>query len=659
MRTTTNNAPKILQNCLPGVTIDDGSGRYHGPSGTSGHWSHSSYPLPPNTSYQQYSYHYPSIHGIKNLDSVQEEEEAELQRNLQRRHSRYRSWCFGVLFLITFILACNRADSKTDPVKVIQVLQDNDSNDDDGRGGGGKNDDGNHRQEILRVLEKLDEHLEGDIVLQSTKPKFMEAARVWRQGVVPPMAVIEAKTQQDVALAVPILAGLARDYQLEFAIRSGGYSPFASTTKGESVVLSLAHLKSMKLTNYSTVIMEPGVTVEDFQQEILDQSRYASIVADAARITMGGFVLGGGYGLLSRKRGLGMDNVIRLRVVLTNGLIRDVYQDDDLFWAVLGSGGTNFGVVTELEYRVYPSRDLKLVASVRLPLADAVDFLQKLGNIEGTLDRNLAVRVHGIQRSPDDSIAPPSALEKVIGNRTILPDSATFNGTTKITMYWMGYCNPDNPVGRTYIREQIEPLLPPKVLENLWFYYYSWSALSRAKEQPHTWSTIWAAQSWNGFMYSERNLPDVWSDIQKSFSVIFEYTQHVTPTIELWGGAIASTPNNRTAFPHRQSLYHVRLDLMIPNDNATTTAKAQKLYEQEAALVSAVWPSINKHLRGVFVNYPMPSLSTNEYPGEYWGDNVARLVELKQRFDPFHVLRYNQNVPFVLNHSSSFKGDDV
>ena len=64
------------------------------------------------------------------------------------------------------------------------------------------------------------------------------------------------------------------------------------------------------------------------------------------------------------------------------------------------------------------------------------------------------------------------------------------------------------------------------------------------------------------------------------------------------------------------------------------------------------------HLRGVFVNYPMPSLSTNEYPGEYWGENVARLVELKQRFDPFHVLRYNQNVPFVLNHSS-FKGDDV
>ena len=98
---------------------------------------------------------------------------------------------------------------------------------------------------------------------------------------------------------------------------------------------------------------------EDFMKEILDGNGYSGIVASAAGVGMGGFVLGGGYGLESRIYGLAIDNVVGLEVVLPNGEVNQVKEGDDLFWALCGAGGGNIGVVTSMEYKVYPSHDIK------------------------------------------------------------------------------------------------------------------------------------------------------------------------------------------------------------------------------------------------------------------------------------------------------------
>ncbi len=610
-----NNPRQILQNCLPGVTIYGGSQRSFHPAEESNESP---------TSYQYYSYQ------NKDMDTSHFEWIHQEQQTVQRRQS-LKPWYLGLILILMMAITLYRSDSVSDAT-VVQVLSE-------------QSDD--YRQEILHALERLDQELEGDIVLQSNKKKFMDASRVWRQGEVSPLAIIQVKTQQDVALAMPILAGLTRDYDLEFTVRSGGYSSFSSTT---GVVLSLTHLQALQwTTNHSTVVVEPGVRVEDFQQQVLYQKGYVGVIADAAQVGFGGFVLGGGYGLLSRKHGLGIDNVVRLRVVSINGIVQDVHRGEDLFWAILGSGGMNFGIVTEMEYKVYPSNDMKLAATLRLPINDVVDFLQRLGDTEAILDRNVTVRVHAFERQPDDAVPSLTTIGRLRGNDTWLNETHAFNATTEITIYWMGDCHPDSPVGMKYMKEHLVPLLPSTATKDLWFYYFSWSAMSRAMEQPNSWTTIWAAQSWNGFLYSNKNTPEVWNEIQQSFLVLLQYSQHIQPTIELWGGAIADVPINGTAFPHRQGLYHLRVDLMVPKDDNTSSTQAQEIYEQEVALVSAVWPSISKHLKGVFVNYPMPSMSQEEYPLAYWGNNLKRLVELKQRFDPFHVLRHDQSIPTLSN----------
>jgi FAD/FMN-containing dehydrogenase len=205
----------------------------------------------------------------------------------------------------------------------------------------------------------------------------------------------------------------------------------------------------------------------------------------------------------------------------------------------------------------------------------------------------------------------------------------------------MGDSDLDDKVGMEYIKKHVIPLFHNQT--DVSYYYFSWSATTRQKEQAETWTSVWAAQSWNGFLYPENNTKAVWQDIRENLSVMFRYCSYLSPKIELWGGEIANTPVNATAFPHRQAVYNVGVQLLVPNE--TTNNNASQVFQQQSALVGAVWPSIAKYLRGVYVNYPMPTLSESEYPHAYWGDNLPRLVDLKQQYDPFDVLHYEQSIP--------------
>lgn len=393
-----------------------------------------------------------------------------------------------------------------------------------------------------------------------------------------------------------------------------------------------------------TVTIGPGIRTEDFMKEVLDNNGYGGIVASAAGVGMGGFILGGGYGLQSRMYGLAIDNVVGLEVVLPSGEIKEVKQDDDLFWALCGAGGGNIGIVTKLEYRVYPSHDIKLAASVKVSLEEMTRFLQLIGDKEPYLAPEFALKVQGYSPT-NEAVASvhvpttPAELDDV--NKT------EENGHVTISMYWMGDSNPDDPVGMQYIKDKIVPLFSnASEIDNLAYYYFSWSGMSREREQNAEMKSVWSARSWNGFLLPSNNTKDIWMDIESSLSAVFMYCRFVTPRIELWGGAISKIPSNATVFPHRNAVYNVGIDVIVPTESDADDAS------DEINLVNAIWPSIERHLDGVYVNFPMASLSNISYPTAYWGGNLDRLASLTERYDPSHVLRVSQGVPTATSNTA-------
>jgi len=549
-----------------------------------------------------------------------------------------------------------------------------------------KNND--NKRKIMVILKDLDEAIEGDIVLRSNKTKFLDAASVWqRQNFLihdspllslssdqkaAPLAVLEAKSLHDVQLAVPILGGLARDYGLEFRVRSGGYAYMSGyDTISDGIMLSLAKMNTitvtdqldheiyeevggnttaknlqkssesgtMRTTNNKSVIIEPGVKTEDFMREVLDENGFSGIVASAAGVGMGGFVLGGGYGLQSRMYGLAIDNVMGLEVVLPTGEIKNVKEGDDLFWALRGAGGGNIGVVTSIEYKVYPCHDIKLAASVKVSLQELTKFLLQLGMKESNLAPEFTLRVEGytpINTTESNFTQNASWTSSVLN----FVDDNREDWLVTIYMYWMGDSSPDDPVGMQFIKNEILPLFSNNfTADNISYYYFSWTGMSREREQNPKLRSVWSAQSWNGFLLPSKNTPDVWNEIRSSLSALFMYCNFVSPRIELWGGAISKIPSNATAFPHRNAVYNIGIDLMVSTEHDADAAL------DEMRLVNAVWPSIATHLNGVYVNYPMPSLSNASYPIAYWGGNLNRLIELTQQYDPSNVLKVAQDVP--------------
>lgn len=566
----------------------------------------------------------------------------------------------------------------------LTTMNDIVANDDDKDHVDNNNDDNNRRTKILTALKNLDEEIDGDIVLMSNKTKFLVAAQVWQSSVQPPLAVIEASSVKDVSLALPILAGLQRDYNVPFRVRSGGHtymSDYSNVPAG--IVLSLTRMNKLEMSNnltrsdgigsdsedsntIATVTFQPGVTAEQFMQEVLYKHGYVGIIPSAAGVGMGGFVLGGGYGLQSRRYGLAVDNIIRIHAVLMNGTQVVVQNGDDLFWGLLGSGGANFAVVTDVQYRVYPSNDIKLCASVKLSLEELSRFLQRLGDVQENLAPDFTLTVEGYH-PPDNRTSPDEAsFARSRKKEIVIPVNYSFTGAdtsngigfddnkdddhtgcVDVKMYWTGHDSPATQIGINYIEAKIAPLLKeegPKSNANIVYYYFSWSGMSREEEQDDLWTSVWSAQSWNGFLMPKNNTQVVWDDIVSSFEAMFRYCNYATPKITLWGGAISSRLPNETAFPYRSALYSVGVEMLVPDGT-------QEHPHDQIELINAIWPSIDRHLTGVYINQPMTSLSRNNdverYSQAYWGTNLNKLMVLKQKYDPHHSLIHEQSIPFV------------
>ena len=186
-------------------------------------------------------------------------------------------------------------------------------------------------------------------VLKPGEAGYDEARTLWNAMVDRrPALVVRAATAADVVAAVRF----ARAHDLLLGVRSGGHQIAGLAVANGAVLIDLSQMRAVSVDAASrTARVEPGATLGEVD---------AATQAHGLAVPMGinsttgiaGLTLGGGFGWISRKYGLTVDNLRAADVVTADGetLRASATEHPDLFWALRGGGG-NFGVVTAFEFR--------------------------------------------------------------------------------------------------------------------------------------------------------------------------------------------------------------------------------------------------------------------------------------------------------------------
>lgn len=200
-------------------------------------------------------------------------------------------------------------------------------------------------------MKPLPSSFNGRVVTAESSDFATAAATVYGGFDEVPAAVAYAVDANDVAIAVRH----ASENGIELAVRGGGHSPAGHSLSDGGLVLDLSALNEIAIdTDARTATAGAGLTAGAYATATAEHG-LATGFGDTGTVSIGGITLAGGAGFLTRAHGLTIDNLISARVVTANGeaIEASATEHPDLFWAIRGGGG-NFGVVTELTYRLHP-----------------------------------------------------------------------------------------------------------------------------------------------------------------------------------------------------------------------------------------------------------------------------------------------------------------
>jgi FAD/FMN-containing dehydrogenase len=224
------------------------------------------------------------------------------------------------------------------------------------------------------ALEALSAQIRGT-VLREGDAAYDDARGIWNAMVDRrPGLIVCCVGASDVVAAV----NFARENRLLVSVRGGGHNIAGSAVCDGGLMIDLSMMKSVRVDVAARrAWVGPGATLVDVDRET---QAFGLAVPTGINSTTGiaGLTLGGGFGWITRKFGLTIDNLVSADVVTADGKLLRASQSEnpDLFWALRGGGG-NFGIVTAFEFQLHQMGPQVLSGLVVHPFADAEKVLEE------------------------------------------------------------------------------------------------------------------------------------------------------------------------------------------------------------------------------------------------------------------------------------------
>ena len=202
---------------------------------------------------------------------------------------------------------------------------------------------------------ELADAMAGALVLPGD-PGWDEARSGFNLAVdVNPAAVAVAAHERDVIAVVDY----AREHGFRVAPRAAAHGDGSHGSFAGTILLSLAQIDDVSVDAAARRVRVGAGTKWEKVTPALSELGLAALHGSSPDVGIAGYSLGGGMGWLARKYGLQTNSVTAIELVTADGRLRhvDAEHEPDLFWALRGGNG-NFGVVTSIEFAVYPAPEL-------------------------------------------------------------------------------------------------------------------------------------------------------------------------------------------------------------------------------------------------------------------------------------------------------------
>lgn len=446
-----------------------------------------------------------------------------------------------------------------------------------------------------------------------------------------PAAIVSAGSAQAIAAAI----GAAREYGVPFSVRNGRHS-FGGYSTSSGMIIDVSPLNGVAVdASGERVTLGSGLTNLAMYEALAPTGK---MVPGGTCPTVGitGLTSGGGIGRLASMYGLTCDSLLGATVVLADGtaVTADGSQNSDLFWALRGGGGGNFGVIADLTFQLRPADmafttwawsfawtdTAKLIAAwqdwiLTLPDQAHADVIL---STEDPADTELPVTVVSLTYAGQRA-AGARLLADLVGAAGVKPTSKWSQHGSYLEDRRDAYCHGlRREECATADLTQTGQLSRPAMAASSDFALAPWSADGIAVVMEH-------------LEIRQRNrvlTPEGFRYGLNSGSYLLEAT----------GTVINSVPSAATAFVHRNSQYVAQYEAKW-SPGAPENVRAENLdWLQSFYAATAPYRSGQ-----AYQNYCDPSLQ--DWQSAYYGENLPRLSAVKTAVDPDNVFSFQQSIP--------------
>ena len=452
-----------------------------------------------------------------------------------------------------------------------------------------------------KAKEELKDTIKGNILVPDDSG-YEEARQIWNAMIDRRPAVIVQCAQPD---DVPQVISFARKNKFVLSIRGAGHNIAGSALCDNGVTIDFSRMKNVRVdAGKKRAYAEPGATLAD-----LDAATQAHGLATPVGINsttgIAGLTLGGGFGWLTRKYGMTIDNLVSVDMITTEGtkLRANARDHADLFWAIRGGGG-NFGVVTQFEFQLFPVGPEIFAGLIVYPFNQAKRVLTQYREFIKSAPEELNVWVV-LRKAPPLPFLPESVHGKEVVVLPIFYSGAVADAEKLVApLRAFGEAHGEHLGPQPYVEWQkaFDPLL-----------------------------TSGARNYWKSHNFTE--LAD------GALNSIIDFASKLpSPQCEIFIASIAGAANRiapgATAYYHRDAKFvlnvHGRWD--EEKDDHRCIGWARDFFKASTPYASA----------GAYISFM--TAEEGDRVALAYGSNYERLREIKKRYDPDNIFHLNQNI---------------